>query len=245
MDNKQQKIEALKKIINHSSYLVCICEKGMLTENGYPDMESEDIACETEVKYGYSPEEIFNSAFYATRKEKFFEFYKNEILSVEIEPNQSFYVLAELERRKKLKAVITSSWYSLPNRAGCRNVIELHGTRYFNCCPHCRAEYSIDYIRTCEKVPLCKKCGSVVRPGVFLYGEMIDNYVMTQAMEEIMKADVVLLCGSNLQTSLGETYLQYFNGDKLAVINHEEHFSDKKADLVIYDEVRNVLPLIL
>lgn len=246
MAEDKEKMDLLRGIVDNSQYLVCICERGMLLENGYPDIESEESAYNAEMKYGYSPEEICSSSFYATRKEKFFEFYRNEVIAVDLPPNESFYALAELECRRKVRAIITPSWYSLPIHAGCHNVIELHGTTYFNSCIHCRAEFDIAYMRCSDKaVPLCNKCGSVIRPGVFLYGEMVDNFVMTQAMEEIMKADVILVCGANLQTAFSENYLQHFNGEKLVIINSHEHFSDRRADLVIYNEVKNVLPKLL
>lgn len=246
MADDKEKMELFQEIVEKSKYLVCICERGMLRENGYPDMESEESAYKAEIKYGYSPEEICSSSFFATRKENFFRFYRNEVIEVDIPPNESFFALAELERRGKVKAIITPSWYSLPILAGCQKVIELHGTIYFNICLHCRAEYDIEYIRSSDKlVPMCKKCGSVIRPGVFLYGEIVDNFVMTQAMEEIMKADVILVCGANLQTAFSENYLQHFDGDKLVIINSNKHYSDKRADLVIYNEVKNVLPKLL
>lgn len=229
-------------MIEESRYLVCICEEGMQQEAGYRDLEYSDDAYEIEDKYGHAAEEIFNSAFYATRKEQFFEFYRQEILSQEYMPGAGFEALKKLEDYGKLKAILTTSIYALPERAGCRNVIELHGSIRKNECPHCHKRYPVDDIRQEKKVPICKECGAVIRPGVFLYGEMLDNAVMTRAMQEVEKADVLLICGANLNGKTCSNCIQYFNGDKVVIITDTPHFTDSRASLVIYDRVMDVLP---
>ena len=243
MDNK--KIELFRNVIESSNYLVCITDRELKNENGYPLIQDSDWAYEIEQKYGASPEEIFNSSYYSNRKEQFFNFYRDEILSRENKPNETYRALAKLQERGILKAVVTKSLYSLAKRAGCHNVIEMHGSIYTNYCSHCRKPYSIDYVRNSKKVPLCEKCKSVIRPGVFLYGEMMDNQIMTKAMEEVLKADVLMVLGGNLKSPTAGNCLRYFYGNKLLVIHKEPHFTDEKADLVINDEVRNVLPKIV
>lgn len=241
MDNRH-KIEQLRHMIDESRYLVCICEQGMQEEIGYRDYEYSDAAYEIEKKYGHATEEIFNSAFYATRKEQFFEFYRQEILSEEHNPGAGFEALKKLEDCGRLKAVLTTSIYALPERAGCKNVIELHGSIENNECPHCHRRYSLDYIKNQKKVPICQDCGAVIRPGVYLYGEMLDNAVMTHAMQEVEKADVLLICGANLNGKTCSNCVQYFNGDKVVIITDTPHFMDNRASLVIYDRVADVLP---
>ena len=81
----------------------------------------------------------------------------------------------------------------------------------------------------------------MIRPGVFLYGEMLDNTVMTRAMDEVSKADILLVCGSSFNGLTCSNCIRYFDGDKAVVINNEPHYSDKKADFVIYGEVGKIL----
>lgn len=240
MDNAQ-KIEKVKQIIENSQYLVCLCEKGMLEETGYKDLEYSDTAYDVEEQYGHATEEIFNSAFYATRKEQFFHFYRNEILCANVNPNKGYEALKVLEDRGRLKTIITTGIYSLPQRVGCQNVIELHGNINRNECPHCHKKYSVEFMRNAQKVPVCTECGTVVRPGVFLYGEMLDNAVMTQAMQETEKADVLLVCGSSFNGLTCSNCVRYFKGEKIILINRENNYADKKADIVIYGEVSEVL----
>jgi len=239
------RLEQLRNIIKSSEYLVCVTDSKLASENGYPLMQESDWTYDMELKYNNSPEEIFNSSFYATRREQFFDFYRNEILCNDFEPNESYRELKNLEDLGYLKAIITTDFYSLASRAGCRNVIELCGNIYRNFCPHCRHEVDIDFVRNSSKVPICTKCNTHIRPGVFLYGEMFNNQVMTKAMDEVSKADVLLLCGTNLNAPNVKNSVQYFNGDKLIIICEDKHYSDEKAFLVINDKVKNVLPGIL
>lgn len=239
------KLEGLRKIIDESTYTVCLSGYGMLIESGYPAIRDGFESYDIELKYGYSTEEIFSSSFYSTRKEKFFEFYRNEILSyANGEPSEGFYAMARLEARGKAHCTITRRIYGLPSRAGCKNVINLHGSVYDNFCEHCGKTYPMEYIMNSKGVPRCEKCGGVVRPRVCLFGEMVNNEIMSMATQEVSRADVLLVLGTNLKTYLCERLLPYFGGSKVVLINKEEHFSDRLADFVIHDEVKNVLPVV-
>lgn len=239
------KYERVRKELENSNYTIAFCGTGMMKESGMPSMRAPEIAYEVEKKYGYSPEEIFSSAFYATRTETFFEYYRNEMLGKPLEPSRAFYALAELEKRGKLQCCITNNVYNLPGRAGCGNVINLHGIVEDNRCPHCGKKYDLLYVRNSRRIPLCRDCMTTVRPQVLLFGEMVDNQLMTRAVEQIEGADVLLVLGTTLNSGLCEGYVDYFKGKTLVLINSTEHYLDKAADLVIYEEVREALPKIV
>lgn len=242
MSNLEKKINQLREMMCDSEYLVCMIGSGMQCENGYPLMQESDWAYEMEMKYGSLPEEILNTSFYSTRKERFFDFYKNEILSKDYAPNEAYHSIAELQKKGWVKSIITTGIYSLPQKAGCRDVIELRGSICNNFCGHCRKFFEFDYVKNSNQIPKCDVCGSTVRPGIYLYGEMIDNQVMTRAMEEVSKADMVLVCGGNLDSETVKCYISYFNGKKVAIINKTTGSSDEKADIVINDSTYNILP---
>lgn len=240
------KEDSLRKILEASSYTVALSGFGMLTESGYPALRDGDESYDIEKKYGYSMEEIFHSSFYSTRKELFYEFYRDEILSaLDVPPGECFFRLAELEKEGLVQSVITRRIFGLPKRAGCTNIIELHGNVYDNYCPHCGKTYPVEFIKNSKKVPLCTSCNTPVRPKVCLYGEMVDNALMTRAAEEVSKAEVLLVLGTNLKTYLCEQLVGYYKGDKLILISPEEHFSDQYADIVIHDQVGHALGGIL
>ena len=157
------------------------------------------------------------------------------------EPGAGSRVLAAMEKAGRLQCIITANVFEQEQRAGCENVINLHGSVFANRCPHCGENYAMEEIRDAKGVPHCRKCNSVVRPLVSLYGEMIDSRVMTRTTEEIGRADVLLLLGTTMQSEVFSNYIRYFNGKALVIIHKESHFSDKGADLVILDEPGRVL----
>ncbi len=241
----KRKYGMIRETLEKSHYTVAFCGTGMMKESGMPSMRSPEIAYGVEKKYGYSPEEIFTSAFYSTRTETFFEYYRNEMLGKPLEPSRAFYALAELEKRGKLQCCVTNNVYNLPGRAGCQKVINLHGRVEDNKCPRCGRKYSLEYVKNSKRTPLCEDCMSPIRPEVLLFGEMVDNQRMTQAVQQIEKADVLLVLGTKLNSGLCEGYIDYFQGTSLILINSVEHFLDKEADIVLHEEVKEALPKIV
>ena len=223
------------QILRESRYTVDLSGAELLKESGYPMLRDGDESYEIEEKYGYSFEEMFSSSFYSARKERFFRFYKEVLLkAAEIPPGQGFYDLKQLQDYGLIHSIITRRIAGLEDRVGCRNVINLKGTIYHNTCPNCGREYPMEYIRDAKGVPLCEQCLVAIRPDVCLFGEMIDNGLMTRAAEEIEKADVVLVLGASLHSPLCSQMLQYYNGTNLILVTESEHYSDQQADVIVY-----------
>lgn len=238
--------ETIYELLKKSRYTVVLSGRGMLEENGYPVVRDGGESYDIEEKYGYSAEEIFSSSFFSTRKKQFYDFYRNELLSAaDIPPGRGFYEMAELEKAGIFQTIITRRLFHLPSRAGCKNVIELHGSIFRNYCPHCGREYPVEYIRNSSNIPLCENCGQAIRPGVILFGEMVDNQVITKAATEMQKADVLLVLGTNLKSYLCSQLTGYYEGDKLIVIDGEEHFSNKSADIFWKSRVDDALAEII
>lgn len=235
-----RQLEALKKALDESRYTVAVCGSGMLEECGNPVIKNPKRAYDIEQKYGISPEYIFTDAYFSTRTARFFEFYRNEML-LDIKPTIAAKCLASLEAEGKLNSVITANIYELPQRAGCKNVINIHGSIFHNRCPRCKKEYSLDYIKESKKVPLCEECGAVIRPQLSLFGDMLDSAVISRATEEIEKADVLLILGTTLDSEVFGNYFKYFEGSKMILIHENVNRKDKNADLVIYGTPGQVL----
>ena len=223
------------QVLRESRYTVVLSGVELMKESGYPLLRDGDESYEIEEKYGYSFEEIFSSSLYSARKERFFRFYKEVILkAAEIPPGQGFYDLKQLQDYGLIHSIITRRIAGLEDRAGCRNVINLKGTIFHNTCPNCGREYPMEYIRDAKGVPLCEQCLVAIRPDVCLFGEMIDNGLMTRAAKEIEKADVVLVLGSSLHSPLCSQMLQYYSGTNLILVTESEHYSDQQADIIVY-----------
>ena len=175
-------VERLAKIIEGSNNIVVLAGRDMTKESGIRVFRDEDVAYDIEMEYGYSPEEIFSAAFFSTRVDLFYDFFKKEIL-LAAEPTEGHKAIAKLEKMGKIKAVVTRSIYGLDRRAGCENVIELHGSIQQNVCTKCGAVYDADYVKNSLKTPVCKKCKLILRPTVALYGDMVDCLLYTSIQE--------------------------------------------------------------
>lgn len=239
------KITIVKRLIKESEYLVCICGGGMLRESGHLSLRDPERAYDIEARYGYSPEEMFSSAFYNTRTEPFYKFYKQEVLSEKMEPGAAFLTLAKLEEKGVLKTVITNNIYAMPAHAGCKNILEPHGNIEKNKCPHCQKAYTKEYLMHAKKVPLCEECMKPIRPGIRFYGELIDNGLMTRVAAEIGKADVLMVLGTRLDSDFCDNYISYYKGNKLILINNIVNYTDEKADYVMHGVINEIVPKLL
>lgn len=238
----EDKMKYLRKLLDQSSYTVALCGSGMLEEGGFLGVKKPDRAYEIEAKYGASPEDIFSSAYYNARPDRFFDFYKNEMLERCPVITASGAALAAMEHAGKLQCIIDTNIYEHPQKAGCKHVVSLHGSIYQNKCPRCGRGYPLEYIRNSKRVPICEKCNIPVRPQVSLFGEMVDSQLMTKTTEEIGKASVLLLLGTTLESDVFANYIRYFGGEYLIIIHKNAHYMDYKADVVFLDDPKNILP---
>lgn len=234
----------LEETIRTSKYLVCLAGMEFMREQNVAYHRDSDESYRIEEKYGYSPEELFSARMFNTHAELFYEYYRNEILSKHLEAGKGNEALARLEEAGYLKTIITKGIYNMPQKAGCKNVINMYGNIYENnACPRCGKIFPIEYIKNSDKVPLCDVCKStVIHPGVYLHGEMLSNTVISHAVEEVAKADTILVLGMNLNSSLCKDMLPHFTGKDLIVIHKEPHYLDEKATAAYHGAVSKILP---
>ena len=129
--------ERLKKVIDESQNIVFFGGAGVSTESNIPDFRSESGLYHAQQKYGYSPESMLSHSFYAGKTKLFFQYYKENLIYPDAEPNDAHKALAKLEEMGKLKAVVTQNIDGLHQKAGSRNVFELHGSVLRNYCQKC------------------------------------------------------------------------------------------------------------
>lgn len=146
------KIRTLVKLINDSNNIVFFGGAGVSTESGIPDFRSKDGLYNQ--KYKYPPEEILSHSFFMTCPEEFFKFYKDKMNSLKFEPNITHKKLSILEKQGKLKAIITQNIDGLHQKAGSKNVLELHGSIMRNHCINCGKAHSAEYVFSS---PRCSK----------------------------------------------------------------------------------------
>ena len=230
-------IETLKQWVNESRRIVFFGGAGVSTESGIPDFRSVDGLYNQ--KFEYPPETIISHSFYERRPEYFFRFYREKMLPLDFEPNITHKVLARWEQEGKLLAVVTQNIDGLHQKAGSRNVYELHGSVLRNYCVRCGKFYPAEYVRDAQGVPRCE-CGGIVKPDVVLYEESLDADVIEGAVRAIAQADLLIVGGTSLTVYPAAGFLGYFRGDRLALINRDPTPYDRHAGVVIHDSLGKV-----
>lgn len=228
----------LQEIIDGSDNIVFFGGAGVSTESGIPDFRSVDGLYNQ--KYDYPPETILSHTFFMNKTEEFYKFYRDKLIVHGVQPNKAHIALAELEKKGKLKAVITQNIDGLHQMAGSKNVIELHGSTLRNFCMDCGKSYDINYIDNSKGVPRCE-CGGIVKPDVVLYEEMLDDNAITKAVKFISEADVLIIGGTSLNVYPAVGFINYFKGKHLVIINKASTSADKQSDLVINEPIGEVL----
>lgn len=231
-------VKELKEIIDGSDNIVFFGGAGVSTESGVPDFRSEDGLYHQQ--YKYPPEQILSHTFYMRMPEEFFRFYKDKLLITGVKPNKAHIKLAELEKKGKLKAVITQNIDGLHQAAGSKEVLELHGSVHRNYCEKCGKFYDFDYMANAQGVPACS-CGGRIKPDVVLYEEGLDMGIMQKAVDYISNADVLIIGGTSLAVYPAAGLIDYYRGNKLVLINKSATPRDRQADLVVQGAIGEIL----
>jgi NAD-dependent deacetylase len=238
MGNNDSSVETFLQWIKASDNIVFFGGAGVSTESGIPDFRSVDGLYNQ--KYDYPPETILSHTFYRKHPQEFYRFYRDKMLCLDAEPNITHYKLAELEKAGKLKGVVTQNIDGLHQKAGSKNVMELHGSVLRNYCERCLQFVSAEEILNSTDVPKCPKCGGPVKPDVVLYEEGLNQKTLEDAIYYISHADVLIVGGTSLAVYPAAGLIDYYNGNKLVLINKSTTPMDARADLLIQQGLGSV-----
>ncbi len=230
-------IEQLRQWVNESDNIVFFGGAGVSTESGIPDFRSVDGLYNQQ--YDYPPETILSHTFYRKNTEEFYRFYRNKMLCLDAKPNAAHLKLAQWEKEGKLKAVVTQNIDGLHQAAGSEKVYELHGSVHRNFCESCHKFYDVNYIVNSEGVPRCS-CGGSIKPDVVLYEEGLDQNTLSGAIRAISEADVLIVGGTSLAVYPAAGLLDYYNGNKLVLVNKTPTARDGIADLVVQGSIGEI-----
>jgi len=233
----EKEIERLQQMIDESKSIVFFGGAGVSTESGIPDFRSVDGLYNQ--KYDYPPETILSHTFYMKKPEEFFRFYRDKMLCLDAKPNTAHKTLAKLEEKGKLKAVVTQNIDGLHQAAGSRKVYELHGSVLRNYCEKCRKFYDVQAIVDSVGVPKCD-CGGRIKPDVVLYEEGLDQYTLQNAVRAISEADMLIIGGTSLAVYPAAGLIDYYQGNRLVLINKTPTQRDTMANLVITGSIGEV-----
>ena len=237
--NTDKNIEILRQMVEDSNHIVFFGGAGVSTESNIPDFRSDDGIYQKK-EFPYPPEVMLSHEFYLEHTKLFFEFYRT-MLYPNAKPNAAHLKLAELEYQKKLDAVVTQNIDGLHQMAGSKNVYELHGSVKRNYCEKCRSFYDESIILESEGIPQCPRCGGTVKPDVVLYGEGLDQNVISGAVNVIGNADMLIVGGTSLVVYPAAGLVNYYHGDRLVLINRDVTSYDSKANLIFHENIGEVL----
>ena len=230
-------MKTLKQWIEESKQAVFFGGAGVSTESGIPDFRSVDGLYNQ--KFEYPPETIISHSFYERQPSYFFRFYREKMMPLGFEPNVTHKVLARLEQEGHLSAVVTQNIDGLHQKAGSKTVHELHGSILRNYCTRCRKFHSAEFVKNAKDIPLCD-CGGIVKPDVVLYEEQLNSRTMSAAIRAISKADLLIVGGTSLTVYPAAGLLQYYQGNRLVLINRDATPYDDMANLVFHTSLGEI-----
>lgn len=234
----EKEVKELQTIIDDSGGIVFFGGAGVSTESNIPDFRSADGLYQQ--KYRYSPEQIVSHSFFVHNTEGFYEFYKEKMMFLDAKPNPAHLKLAELETAGRLSAVITQNIDGLHQAAGSKNVLELHGSIHRNYCRKCGKFYDAAYVKNSAGIPKCS-CGGVIKPDVVLYEEGLDSGVIQKSIQAISQADTLIIGGTSLVVYPAASFIDYFRGKHLVLINKSATAREVGAELTIAAPIGEIL----
>jgi NAD-dependent deacetylase len=235
-------VDALAALIRERQPCVALTGAGISTESGIPDFRSaEGLWAE------FDPSEYASIEAFRRDPEKVWRFYRPRFaMLTEAQPNSAHIALAELERRGLLAAVVTQNIDRLHERAGSREVLEVHGSIRTSTCPFCRTEYALDAVLALldgDAAPRCRECGTVLKPDVVFFGELLPAAAIDRAFELAREARLMLVVGSTLEVyPVAGLPLETLDaGGALAIVNKGPTAFDDRAELRIEGAAGEIL----
>ena len=225
-------VNKLQEAIKQANKIVFFTGAGMSTASGIPDFRSSNGL----YKKIYRAEEMLSHHFFVENPEEFYEFYKDKMIYVDALPNEGHIFISKLQETKDVK-VVTQNIDGLHQKAGSKIVYELHGSILRNYCTNCEKFFDLDYIVNHNGVPYCDSCGSIIKPDVVLYEEALNEDTINGTISAIYNADLLIVCGTSLNVYPAASFIRYFKGDTLAIINKDATTYDTNCDIVIHDDI--------
>jgi NAD-dependent deacetylase len=234
--------ERLAALIRESQPCVALTGAGVSTESGIPDFRSPDG-----IWARFDPLEYGSIEAFRADPEKVWRFYAPRFSMLgDAEPNAAHRALAELERAGFVRAVVTQNIDLLHARAGSVEVVEVHGSIATSTCPGCRRRYPLaEVVELLETAPApaCVDCGTIVKPDVVFFGELLPAAAIDLAFTLAAEARLLLVVGSALEVYpvAGLPYETLHAGGRVAIVNRGPTAFDGRATLKVDGSAGEVL----
>jgi len=224
-------VEELARLVRARQPCVVLTGAGISTESGIPDFRSP-----TGIWAQYDPMEVASIDAFLADPVKVWDFYgrRFDVLR-HAQPNDGHRALAELEDRGLVRAVITQNIDRLHERAGTRELVEVHGSIRTSSCLDCGEVVPLDEVLRLLPVPACPRCGRILKPDVVMFGELLDEAVIARAFALAVGARLLLVVGSSLEVYpvAGLPQETLAAGGSLAIVNRDETRYDARASVRI------------
>lgn len=224
--------KALAEELKKSNYTVVMTGAGMSTESGIADFRSRDGIWKK-----YDPMKVATVNALENDYDNFHGFYSmRDEARIQRKPHKGHHILAEWEDKGLISSIITQNVDNFHHQAGSRNVFEIHGSIDKFRCKDC-GEPS-DRESFLGKEP-CPECGGKIRPGIVLFGEPLPEKELYGALEEVKKAELVIIIGTSLTVYPAASI--HSNTDGRIIYINDEYDGHKKFDMVIEGKVGEIL----
>ena len=240
MENNYKDLEG---IIRKGERVVFLGGAGVSTGSGIPDFRGEKGIYKMKQEYGIPYETMLSSSYFYAHPDTFYDFYFKMMVFPSSSPSKTHIALADYEKKGGNIAILTQNIDGLHQKAGSKEVVELHGSALSFHCLRCHKKYALSDLGI-EKTPHCS-CGGLLKPDVTLYGEPLDEEVIKKAIMRMKEADILIVGGSSLRVYPAAGLIYYFKGRKKIIINEEATTLDDYFDEIIHDDLGKVLSFLL
>jgi NAD-dependent deacetylase len=235
------------ELIRKSRRAVILTGAGISTPSGIPDFRSEGTGL-----WSYEePLEVASLSTFRYHPERFYEWLRPLISCIfNAEPNPAHLAIARMEQAGYIKSIITQNIDNLHQKAGSRHVYETHGTMQSMTCTGCfQKTASTAYIQPLiesGELPVCLKCGGLLKPDVILFGEQMPHTAWKIAQDAARTCDLMLVAGSSLEVLpvAGLPMQALDRGAHLIILNQTPTYLGVRADVLITEDVASVIPAI-
>jgi NAD-dependent deacetylase len=240
-------VERAASLLRNARHAVALTGAGSSTRSGIADFRTPG----TGMWERYDPVKVASIDTFRTQPELFFRWIASLVGALaKAEPNPAHDALAAMEAKGILRAVITQNIDGLHQRAGSRQVLELHGNVRTATCIGCRlgapTDGMIERFMECGQLPHCGRCGGLMKPDVVLFGEQLPSGTIDAALDHARRADAMLVAGSSLEVApashLPLTVVEHGGG--VIIVNLAPTFADRIAEVVLRCDVAEALPKI-
>jgi NAD-dependent deacetylase len=236
------------ELIRSAHHLVVLTGAGISTPSGIPDFRSLTSGLWNRA----NPFVVASLSMFRVRPQLFFDWIRPLLRTfLDAIPNPAHTALAQLEQVGKLKAIITQNIDALHQKAGSKNVIEVHGHIRQATCVRCYdvvpTEALISRFVERRELPRCQKCGGILKPNVILIGEQLPFREINAARAEVSQCDVMLVVGSSLSIAPAADlpFIARERGAQVIMLNQQPTPMDNHATLVIREDIAVALPHIV